>query len=84
MGIRFLFGGELVGSRLNWSLGVDGSIRTFTRCDYRIVCGDMLVEHIDRHSLINYSLVTTSGESFLDYSTIVFFSSLPCTNGGFR
>jgi hypothetical protein len=65
--------GELVGSRFNQSLGVDGSFRTFTRCECQIGCGDMFVECIDRHSFLNYSLVTTSKEISMDSSTLGFF-----------
>jgi len=34
-------------------------------------------------SFINYSLVTTLGEAYLDCSTIILFSSFPYADGGF-
>jgi hypothetical protein len=69
--------GELVGSRLNQSLGVDGSIRTFTPCDCQIGHSDMLVEHIDCFSLMNHSLVTTLGKGYLNCVVTIFLSSFP-------
>ncbi len=77
----FFFDGELVSFGLNWSLGVDGSICTFTCCDCKTSHGDMLVEHFDRHELMNCSMVTTLREVSLDYSTTI-FSSLPLTTYG--
>jgi hypothetical protein len=77
MSTRFFFYGELVGSKLNWSLGVDGSICTFTPCDCQIGHGDMLVEHIDCRSFMNRSLVTTLGKGYLDCSVAIFLSSFP-------
>jgi hypothetical protein len=41
----------------------------------------MLVEHFDRHELMNCSMVTTLREVSLDYSTTI-FSSLPLTTYG--
>jgi hypothetical protein len=52
--------GELVGFKLNHSLGVESLIYSFTSCDYQIGHGDILVERTDQSSLMNCSLVTTS------------------------
>jgi len=78
----FFFGGELVGYGLNWSQGVNGSIRSFIWCDWWISCGEMLVECIDQHSLINFSLVTTSWEGYLDCSLTIFLLLLSWINCG--
>ncbi len=69
----FFFDNELVGSRLNWSLGVNGSIYIFTQCDYQTSHGNMLTECIDQHSLMNWSLVTNSRKGSLNCSTTTFF-----------
>jgi hypothetical protein len=37
----------------------------------------MLPKHINRHSLMNYSLVTTLGKVYLDCSKIILFFSSP-------
>jgi hypothetical protein len=79
----FFCGGELIGFGFNRSLGVDGLVHTFTHCDYQTACGDMFVEHINHHLVINCSLVTTSREASLDCSIAILFSFLPCTNCGF-
>ncbi len=73
----FFFGGELVGSGFNQSLGVDDSVCIFTFCDYRIGHGDMLVECTDCCSLMNYSLVTTSKEGSLNHSITILFLISP-------
>jgi hypothetical protein len=59
MGVRFFFDGEPVSYGLNQYLGVDGSVRIFTWCDYWTSCGDILYERTNQRSLINCSLLIT-------------------------
>jgi hypothetical protein len=68
----FFFDGELINYGFNQSLGVDDSICIFTRCDSQTNHGDVLVECINQHSLMNHSLVTTSIDGYLNCSTITF------------
>lgn len=78
----FFFDGDLVNSGPNKSLGVDGSIHTFIRCDYQTSRDNMLDERTDHCSFMNYFLVITSRECYLVCSITIFFSFLLWTGYG--
>jgi hypothetical protein len=64
-GVLDLFlGGEVIGSRLNFSLGVGGYVHIFNQWDGRVGKGDVVVKHASLFSFNNCSLVTGSDETY--------------------
>jgi hypothetical protein len=67
--LDFCLGGEVIGSGLNMSLDVGGFMHIFSRWDWCVDKGHVVVEHVGLLSFKDCSLVIGSSETYHYYAT---------------
>ncbi len=67
--LNLFLSNEVTGSRLNLSLGVGSSVHVFSRWNWCVGKGNVVVEHVGFLSFKNCSLVIGLGETYCCYTT---------------